>query len=133
VICVQVTEHKSELGCWRMAQRSADPRLRAFVQGYLGSAGCAPHPIHERHVAPAEVAMLINFASPHRMLDPSDSRQWISLDETWVVGLHNSYQLTEALGVREFMVVRFYAYRIPSLRWRTDGLDCQSSNRVKAA
>ncbi len=103
---LQISEHKSELGWWRVVQRSADPRLRAFVNGYIGSKGYAPKAIRERHVPSAEVGLLINFGSAHRRLDPGDST-WMRHDDAWVIGLHSNYHLTEAVGEREFIAVRF--------------------------
>lgn len=104
---MQVSEHRSELGRWRVVQRSADPRLRAYVHGYLGSEGYVPAALRERHLPSPEVAMVVNFGSPHRTLDVKDPKQSTRHDNAWVVGLHESYQLSEAVGAREFMAVRF--------------------------
>jgi AraC-like DNA-binding protein len=103
---MQVHEHASELGRWRVALRSAHPRLRAFVRGYLASSSFLPDPIRERHLPSAEIPLLLNFGAPHRRLETAGARDWISRDGAWVVGLHDSHQLTEAVGERDFMVVR---------------------------
>ena len=43
---------------------------------------------------------------PHRALDPDDDTR-VSLRRTaWVVGLHERYQVSEAVGERSFLVAR---------------------------
>jgi len=102
---MQIEEHSSELGRWRTAQRASDPRLAAYALGYFGSESHLPAAIRERHLPATEVALLVNFASPHRRLEAQGT--WTSCDGAWIVGLHDRHQLTEALGEREFLVVRF--------------------------
>lgn len=101
-------EHISELGWWRVAQRNADPRLRAYVHGYFGSVGHLPKLVLERHLPSTEVAFLLNFAAPpHRRTSSGEPRRWINHDRAWVVGLTDGHQLSEAVGTRHFMAVRF--------------------------
>lgn len=104
---MQVSQHCSEIGEWRVVQRSADPRLRAYVHGYLGSEGYLPAALRERSLPSAEIAMLVNFGSPHRTLDVADPHRSTNHQNAWIVGLHDSYQLSEAVGARRFMVIRF--------------------------
>ena len=104
---MEVREHRSELGQWQTAQRPADPRLRAYVHGYFASSSNLRIPVQERHVPSTEVPLLLNFGAPHRRLDAVGSGEWIAHDGVWVVGLHDRHQLTEAVGERHFMVVRF--------------------------
>jgi AraC-like DNA-binding protein len=103
---MQMHEHESELGHWRTAQRLAHPRLRAFVRGYLASSSFLPLPVRERHLPSAEIPLVLNFGAPHRRLDPGDQQKPVSYDNAWIVGLHDRHQLTEAVGERDFMVVR---------------------------
>src|SRR5262249_2245053 len=63
--------------------------------------------IRERHLPSTEVPLLLNFGAPHRRLDGSDLAHWTNRDGAWVVGLHEGRQLSEAVGERHFMVVRF--------------------------
>ncbi len=100
-------EHRSELGEWQTAQRPADPRLRAYVHGYLASSSNLRVPVRELHLPSTEVAVLLNFGESHRRLDAAGSGEWSARDGVWVVGLHNRHQLTQAFGERHFMVVRF--------------------------
>ena len=51
--------------------------------------------------------LLLNFGEPHRRLDALGSGEWSARDGVWVVGLHDRHQLTQAIGERHFMVVRF--------------------------
>ena len=104
---METAEHRSELGQWRTAQRSADPRLRAYVHGYFASSSNLRIPIQERHLPSTEVPLLLNFGAPHRRLDAVGSGGWTARDGAWIVGLHNRHQLTQAVGERQFMVVRF--------------------------
>jgi AraC-like DNA-binding protein len=53
------------------------------------------------------VPLLLNFGAPHRRRDGSDPAHWTNRDGAWVVGLHDAHQLSEAVGERHFMVVRF--------------------------
>jgi AraC-like DNA-binding protein len=104
---LKVTEHLSGLGQWRVAQRSADPRLQAYVRGYLASEGYIPSALQERHLPSLEVAIVLNFASPHRTLDTSESKRVTEYRSAWVVGLQSHHQLSEAVGARDFMIIRF--------------------------
>jgi AraC-like DNA-binding protein len=103
---IDVTGHSSDLGRWRAAQRPADPRLRDYVHGYVASEGFLPRPLHERHMPSLEVAMVLNFAAPHRTIDPADATRTIEHRSAWVVALQHRHQLREAFGDRDFMVVR---------------------------
>jgi AraC-like DNA-binding protein len=85
----------------------ADPRLRDYVHGYFASASNLRVPVLERHVASTEVPLLLNFGEAHRRFDAVGSGAWTTHDDVWVVGLHNRHQLTQAIGERHFMVVRF--------------------------
>jgi AraC-like DNA-binding protein len=107
MVQMQTGEHSSELGRWQTVQRPADPRLRAYVHGYFASSSHLRLPVHERHVPSIEVPLLLNFGAPHRRLDGANSGEWTARDGAWVVGLHTRHQLTQAVGERHFMVVRF--------------------------
>ena len=104
---MEIGEYDCELGQWRTVQRAADLRLRAYVHGYFASSSRLRGTVRERHVPSIEVPLLLNFGASHRRLDANGSKEWTSRDGAWVVGLHNKHQLTEALGERHFMVVRF--------------------------
>ena len=104
---MEAREHRSELGQWQTAQRPADPRLRAYVHGYLASSSNLRVPVQERHVPSIEIPLFLNLGAPHRRLDGVGSGEWTARDGVWVVGLHNRHQLTKAVGERHFMVVRF--------------------------
>src|SRR5215510_4010383 len=104
---METAEHRSALGQWQTAQRPADPRIRAYVHGFVGSSSHLRTPVLERHVPSTEVPLVLNFGAPHRRLDAVASGEWTSRDGVWVVGLHNRHQLTRAVGERHFMVVRF--------------------------
>ncbi len=104
---MKIDEHQSELGEWQSAQRSADPRLRAYVHGYFASSSALRVPVQELHLPSTEVAILLNFGAPHRRMDTTGQAAWTVRDGVWVVGLHNRHQYTQAFGERHFMVVRF--------------------------
>jgi AraC-like DNA-binding protein len=104
---MQIDEHASELGRWRAAHRSAHPQLRAFVRGYFASSSFLPKPVRERHLPAAEIPLVLNFGAPHRRLEAAEPQHWIDRDGAWIVGLHDSHRLSEAVGARDFMIVRF--------------------------
>ncbi len=104
---MQRGEHTSELGQWQTVQRVADPRLRDYVHGYFASSSNLRLPVLERHLPSAEVPLMLNFGEPHRRLDAMSSGEWTARDGAWIVGLHARHQLTQAVGERHFMVVRF--------------------------
>lgn len=63
---IEISSHSSDLGHWRAAGRPAEPRLRDSVIGYFASEGYLPRPLQERHLPSREVAIVLNFAAPHR-------------------------------------------------------------------
>ena len=103
---METGEHTSELGEWQTVQRDADARLRAYVHGYFASSSQLRAPVLERHLPSAEVPLLLNFGEPHRHSNLG-SGEWSARDGAWIVGLHARHQLTQAVGERHFMVVRF--------------------------
>jgi AraC-like DNA-binding protein len=103
---VRLGEHQSELGHWQTAQRSAEPRLRAYVHGYFASSSHLRVAVHEHHMPSTDVPLVLNFGAPHRRLDLA-SGEWSARDGAWVVGLQTRQQVTIAAGERHFMVVRF--------------------------
>jgi AraC-like DNA-binding protein len=65
-----------------------------------------PRPLHERHLPSREVAIVLNFAAPHRIIDPSDSKRTTEYTNAWIVALQHRHQIREAFGARDFMVIR---------------------------
>jgi len=104
---IEVAGHRSDLGCWRAAQRTAEPRLRDYVLGYFASEGFLPRPLHERHLPLREVAIVLNFGAPHRSIDPSGPQRTTEHRNAWIVALQRRHQIREAFGARDFMVIRF--------------------------
>jgi len=104
---LQVFEHHSSLGQWRFAQRRADPRLRDYLHGFVVSHGHIPTAVREWHIPSLEVAVVLNFASPHRVLNASDATRATDYRGGFVVGLQSRHRLTEAVGARDFIVIRF--------------------------
>ena len=103
---IQVTTQRSDLGCWRAAHRPAEARLRDYVLGYFASQGSLPKPLLERHLPSREVAIVLNFGAPHRIIDPSDPNRTTELRNAWIVALQHRHQIREAFGSRDFMVIR---------------------------
>ncbi len=104
---IAVSGHESDPGRWRAAQRPAEPRLRDYVLGYFASEGCLPRPLHERRLPALEVAIVLNFAAPHRIIDPSDPKRTTEHRNAWIVALQRRHYIHEAFGARDFMVIRF--------------------------
>lgn len=102
---MQASGHNSDLGRWDVAFRDADPRLAPYVSGFFASSGYLPKPVRERHLPSPEVPLLINFATPHSRGDSGGG--WTRFDGSWIVGLHDTHQLSEASGAREFLIARF--------------------------
>jgi len=105
-IRIEVSGHRSDLGRWRVAQRPSEPRLRDYVLGYFASEGLLPKPLHERHLPALEVAIVLNFAAPHRIIDPSDLKRTTELRNAWIVAPQHRHRIQEAFGSRNFMVIR---------------------------
>ena len=61
--------------------------------------------VREWHIPSLEVAVVLNFAAPHRMLDASERAT--DFRGAWVVGLHSRHRITEAAGARDFIIIRF--------------------------
>jgi AraC-like DNA-binding protein len=53
-----------------------------------------------------EVVIVLNFAAPHRTIDPSDPKHTTEHRKDWIVALSHRYQIREAVGDRDFMVIR---------------------------
>jgi AraC-like DNA-binding protein len=104
---IEVIRHRSDLGRWRAAQRAAEPRLRDYVLGYFASESFLPRPLHERHLPSREVAIMLNFGAPHRIIDASDAKRTTEHRKAWIVALQHRHQIHEAFGARDFMVIRF--------------------------
>jgi AraC-like DNA-binding protein len=62
--------------------------------------------LKERHLPSREVAIVLNFAAPHRIIDPSEPKRTIEHKNAWIVPLQECHQIREAFGVRDFMVIR---------------------------
>jgi AraC-like DNA-binding protein len=103
---IEVTAHRSDLGRWRAAQQPAEPRFRDYVLGYFASEGFLPSPLHERHLPLREVAIVLNFAAPHRIIEPSDPNRTTEQTTAWIVALQHRHQIREVFGTRDFMVIR---------------------------
>ncbi len=103
---LKISSHQSDLGRWRSAQRLAAPLLRDYVLGYFASEGWLPNPLLERHLPPLEVAIVLNFAGPHRIVDPADPSQTTDHKTAWITALQHRHQIREAFGSRDFMVIR---------------------------
>lgn len=65
-----------------------------------------PKPLNERHLPPREVAIVLNFGAPHRIIDPSDPKRAAEHGNAWIVALQHRYHIREAFGSRDFMVIR---------------------------
>jgi AraC-like DNA-binding protein len=102
---MRTSEHASDLGRWRSASRAAAEPLRPFVHGYFGSESALPELLRERHLPSFGVSLILNFASPHRLLsgDMADVH-WGR--QAWVVGLQGGYRLADAMGDRQFLIAQ---------------------------
>jgi len=103
---IEATGHQSDLGRWLAAQRLAAPHLRDYVLGYFASEGFLPRPLYERHLPLREVTIVLNFAAPHRIIDPSAPQRATEHRNAWIVALQHRHQIREAVGARDFMVIR---------------------------
>jgi AraC-like DNA-binding protein len=104
---VRVVECTSEFGRWDEVERAADPRLRPYVHGYFATSSSLVRPARERHLPGAEVPMILNFGASHTRQDARSGSAPQRLDHAWVTGLQTHHHLSEAIGERRFMVVRF--------------------------
>jgi AraC-like DNA-binding protein len=104
---VRAAEHTSELGQWDEVERDPDPRLRAYVHGYFATSSSLVRPVRERHLPATEVPMLLNFGASHTRFDAVHHSEPQRLDRAWVTGLQTQYHLSDAIGERCFMAVRF--------------------------
>src|SRR5262249_32003101 len=104
---VRAAEYTSELGRWDEVERASDPRLRPYVHGYFATSSSLVRPARERLLPAPEVPMVLNFGASHTRLDARSGSGPQRLDHAWVTGLQTRHQLSEAIGERRFMVVRF--------------------------
>ena len=85
--------------------RDPEPRLAAYVRGYVGTESRIDF-LRERHLPSGDVALIVNFGAPHRVIDAADPSRVTEHRGAWITGLHDRYLLTDAVGARHFMVVR---------------------------
>jgi AraC-like DNA-binding protein len=104
---VRVAEYSSELGRWDEVERASDPRLRPYVHGYFATSSTLVRPARERHLPAAEVPLVLNFGASHTRVDIPSGSGPQRLDHAWVTGLQTRHHVSEAIGERRFMVVRF--------------------------
>src|SRR5215470_8098372 len=104
---VRVAEHTSEFGRWDEVERASDPRLRPYVHGYFATSSSLVRPARERLLPAPEVPMILNFGASHTRVDARSDSGPQRLDHAWVTGLQTHHHLSEAIGERRFMVVRF--------------------------
>jgi AraC-like DNA-binding protein len=102
---MRTSEHASDLGRWRSASRAATDPLRPFVQGYFGSESALPEVLRERHLPSFSVALVLNFAAPHRLLE-RDGLDIRLGRRAWIVGLQDAYRLADAVGERQFLIAQ---------------------------
>jgi AraC-like DNA-binding protein len=107
VVPVRVSEHTSELGRWDEVERASDASLRRYVHGYFATSSSLARPVWERLLPATEVPMVLNFGAPHSRVDAGGDGGPQRLDHAWVTGLQTHHQLSEAVGERRFMVIRF--------------------------
>jgi AraC-like DNA-binding protein len=110
---MQVEESVSELGRWRTVRRSSSSPLAPHVRGYFGSDGFLPTALRERHLPTASVALVVNFSSPHRLIE-RDASEMSWGERAWVVGLQTRHRASEAVGTRDFLAVTL----TPTGAWR---------------
>ena len=89
---MRTSEHASDLGSWRSASRAAAGPLRPFVHGYFGSESALPEPLRERHMPSFGVSLVLNFASPHRLLSGDEANVFRGR-RAWVVGLRGDIDI----------------------------------------
>jgi hypothetical protein len=77
------------------------------VHGYFGTSSSLARTARERHLPVPEVPMVLNFGAPHTRVEAGPGGGPQRLDRAWVAGLQTRYHLSEAIGERCFMVVRF--------------------------
>jgi AraC-like DNA-binding protein len=104
---VRVAEYTSGFGHWNEVERASDPRLRPYVHGYFATSSSLVRPARERHLPAAEVPLVLNFGASHTRVDARSGGGLQRLDHAWVTGLQTRHHLSEAIGERRFMVVRF--------------------------
>jgi AraC-like DNA-binding protein len=104
---VRLAQYTTEFGRWDEVERASDPRLRPYVHGYFATSSSLGRPARERHLPASEVPMVLNFGAPHTRVDARSGSGLQRLDHAWVKGLQTHHHLSEAIGERCFMVVRF--------------------------
>ncbi|MBQ0894549.1 AraC family transcriptional regulator [Micromonospora sp. U56] len=76
-----------------------DPRLRPFVDRYLGYRESAPLPLVRREVAGAFVVLVLGWGAPLDVVDPRASGRGVYGVDSFVAGPFDRYCITSTLGV----------------------------------
>jgi len=104
---VRIEHYTSEFGRWDEVERASDPHLRPYVHGYFATSSSLVRAARQRHLPAAEVPMVLNFGASHTRVGAHANSEPQRLDHAWVTGLQTRHHLSEAIGERRFMVVRF--------------------------
>jgi hypothetical protein len=72
--------------------------------------------LQERQLPLREVVIVLNFAAPHRIIDPSDPKLATEHRNGWIVALQHRHQICEAFGSRDFIVIRLTSTGAQMLR-----------------
>jgi AraC-like DNA-binding protein len=104
---MEVVRHDSPLGRWEFATKVARAPLDRYVTRYCGYVEAMPGKLRRRET-PAPIAVLIiDFAQPIGVVDPSRAGRLVRRAGGFVSGLSDTFTVTEHDGVSHGVQVNF--------------------------
>jgi AraC-like DNA-binding protein len=105
-----LTHRRDPAGGWELVSGRPDARLRGAVHAYEGYLETMPQPVRRRELPAAQIALIINFGPPYRLLDPADpddAARAIEQRGGFVAGLDDRYAITESTGAASCLQINF--------------------------
>lgn len=102
---MQVFRHCSDTAEWEMVRRRPHPRLRDYVQEYVGYDERSPAPLQRLEVAKSSVILIVNLGPPLRLIGPG--KQPVVEDHgSFLAGMYDGPVITETPGAQRGVEVK---------------------------
>jgi AraC-like DNA-binding protein len=96
---IAITSHDADGEAWTMAMRAPDASLAGVVgRPYCGYVERTPPGFRRRETATGQIAIIISFGDPIDLVEMTNSASGGQRLESFVVGLHEGYAVTEHPG-----------------------------------
>lgn len=95
-----------EHGTWEIVSRPPEPALRPYVRDYAGYVENIAGVLRRRELPSGDVIVIVNLGAPLSVGHPRDTTLALGAGQGFVAGLHDSWAITEAVGMQRGVEVR---------------------------